>query len=102
MKIRLGELKRLIRETALTEISDPDKAHQHLVDLTQQALDNPHLGEHPLVGFLRTLGASKEQINDMRSAIKSPDYKDAIELAHQLATQLVSDAKSRVIRRPRQ
>lgn len=100
MKIRLGELKRLIKETALTEISDPDKAHQHLIDLVQQAIDNPKTGEHPLLGFMRTLGASKDDVTQMRTLVKD-DPDNAINRAHELAFKLLDAAKSRIIKRQR-
>lgn len=100
MKIRLGELRELIRESVLSEISDPDKAHQRLVDLTQETLDNPQ-NSHSLTAFLRTLGATKQMIVQMRKAIQDGDEANAMSLAHDFANELLSGTKSKVMSRPK-
>ncbi len=85
MKLTVRNLRVLIREAILLEVTDPEKAAQRLLDLVRVALKNRANGEPALLGFMRTVGIQKPTIELMRGLLKKGNPVEAIAGARDIA-----------------
>lgn len=86
MRIRLGTLKILLSEALLlSEVQNPEKAAQRLVDLVRMTLKNRANGEPALMGFMRNVGISPKGMSLVRDVTRKGNPVEAIAAARDVA-----------------